>query len=132
MAIGAAVIENRRDEELMLSDSERVRTEWDSRKEDDVSWWVDGALLGKASDKSDKIEFVREVIKSIIINQEGENVLVPLNEEQFRFGIMVVKSKAASTSQTKIEGQEKTVFILEDWVYLSLMGYLRSFEKPGV
>jgi len=132
VAIGAAVIENRRDEELMLSDSERVRTEWDSRKEDDVSWWVDGALLGQVSEKSNKIEFVREVIKSIIINQEGENVLVPLNEEQFRFGIMIVKSKAASTSQTKIEGQKKTVFILENWVYISLMGYLRSFEKPDV
>jgi hypothetical protein len=74
------------------------------------------------------IAFTRELLKTIIVNREGQNVLVPLNDEQYRFGVILVKSKAASATRSKIDGEEKTVFELDNWVYLALMRYVRSKE----
>jgi hypothetical protein len=53
-------------------------------------------------------------------------VLVPLNDAHYRFGVILVKSKAASATQSKIDGEEKTVFELEDWIYLALTRFVRS------
>ncbi len=128
VAIGAALIDYRR-EDSFLPDTEKIASEWDARHKKDISDWIEGALLGEIRDEAQKMAFAREVLKTIIFNREGKNVLIPLNDEQYRLGVMLVKSKAATTSQTKIEGGEKTVFELEDWVYLALTRYVRSAEE---
>jgi hypothetical protein len=128
VAIGAALVDYRR-EDSFLPDTEKITSEWDVRHKQDISDWVEGALLGETRDEAQKMAFVREVLKTIIFNREGNNVLIPLNDEQYRFGVILVKSKAASASQAKIEGEEKTVFELEDWVYLALTRYVRSAEE---
>ncbi len=128
VAIGAALVDYRR-EDSFLPDTEKITSEWDARHKQDISDWVEGALLGETRDEAQKLAFSREILKTVIFNREGNNVLIPLNDEQYRFGVILVKSKAASASQTKIEGEEKTVFELEDWVYLALTRYVRSAEE---
>lgn len=123
VAIGAALINYRR-EDSFLPDTDKISSEWDKRHKQDISDWVEGALLGETRDEEQKMAFAREVLKTIIFNREGNNVLIPLNDEQYRFGVILVKSKAAAASQTKIQGEEKTVFELEDWVYLALTRYV--------
>jgi hypothetical protein len=123
VAIGAALINYRR-EDSFLPDTDKISSEWDKRHKQDISDWVEGALLGETRDEEQKMTFAREVLKTIIFNREGNNVLIPLNDEQYRFGVILVKSKAAAASQTKIQGEEKTIFELEDWVYLALTRYV--------
>lgn len=123
VAIGAALINYRR-EDSFLPDTDKISSEWDKRHKQDISDWVEGALLGETRDEEQKMAFAREVLKTIIFNREGNNVLIPLNDEQYRFGVILVKSKAAAASQTKIQGEEKTVFELKDWVYLALTRYV--------
>ena len=125
VAIGAALIDVKR-EDILLPDTEGIASEWSDRQQKSISEWIEGALLGEVREEEDKIAFVREVLKTIIFNREGQNVLVPLNDAHYRFGVILVKSKAASATQSKIDGEEKTVFELKDWVYLALMRYVRS------
>jgi hypothetical protein len=127
VAIGAALIDTKR-EDILIPDTEGIASEWSDRQQRDVLEWIDGALLGEARNEEEKITFAREVLKTIIMNREGQNVLVPLNDEQYRFGVILVKSKAASATQSKIDGEEKTVFELEDWIYLALTRFVRSKE----
>jgi hypothetical protein len=128
VAIGAALIDTKR-EDILIPDTDEIASEWSDRQQRDILEWIDGALLGEVRDDNDRIMFAREVIKTIILNREGQNLLVPLNDEQYRFGVILVKSKAASAIQSKIDGDEKTVFELEDWVYLALTRFVRS-EEP--
>lgn len=125
VAIGAALIDTKR-EDILLPDTEGIASEWSDRQQRDISEWIEGALLGEVSDVDEKITFARDVLKTIIFNREGQNVLVPLNDAQYRFGVILVKSKAASATQSKIDGEEKTIFILEDWIYLALTRFVRS------
>ena len=74
--------------------------------------------------------FAREALKTIIFNREGQTMLVPLNDAQYRFGVILVKSSGASATQSKIDGEEKRVFELEDWVYLALTRFVRLKETP--
>ncbi|MGD8537555.1 MAG: hypothetical protein PVI66_02430 [Candidatus Aminicenantes bacterium] len=127
VAIGAALIDVKR-ENLLIPDTDEISTEWSDRQQKDISEWIEGALLGQVREKEDMIAFTRELLKTIIVNREGQNVLVPLNDEQYRFGVILVKSKAASVTRSKIDGEEKTVFELDNWVYLALMRYVRSKE----
>lgn len=124
VAVGAALVDYRR-EDVILPDGEKIPIKGNTQLQEDFSEWVNGALLGQTPDKNTQIEFLRETIRSIKFDREGRNVLVPSNEEQFRFGVMLVKSKAAVASHTQIEGKEKTVFLLEDWVYLALTRFIR-------
>ncbi|MGB3860482.1 MAG: hypothetical protein WA915_00240 [Candidatus Aminicenantaceae bacterium] len=127
VAIGAALIDVK-GEDILLPDTEAIASEWSDRQQKDISEWIEGALLGEVREEEDKIAFAREVLKIIIFNREGRNVLVPLNDAQYRFGVILVMSKAASTTQSKIDGEEKTLFELEDWVYLALTRFVRSKE----
>jgi hypothetical protein len=127
VAIGAALIDTKR-EDILIPDTEGIASEWSDRQQKDISEWVEGALLGEVRDEDEKITFARDVLKTIIFNREGQNVLVPLNDAHYRFGVILVKSKAASTIQSKIDGEEKTVFELEDWIYLALTRFVRSKE----
>jgi hypothetical protein len=127
VAIGAALIDTKR-EEILIPDTEGIASEWSDRQQKEILEWIDGALLGEVHDEDERIIFAREVLKTVIMNREGQNVLVPLNDEQYRFGVILVKTKAASAIQSKIDGEEKTVFELEDWVYLALMRFVRSKE----
>jgi hypothetical protein len=127
VAIGAALIDFKR-EDILLPETEEIASEWSARQQDDISDWIEGALLGETRDESEKIAFARELIKTIIFNREGNNVIVPLNDEQYRFGVILVKSKAATAVTSKVDGEAKTVFELEDWVYLALTRYVRSAE----
>ena len=129
VAIGAALIDTKR-EDILIPDTEGIASEWSDRQQRDISEWIEGALLGKVRDEEEKIAFARNVLKTIIFNREGQNVLVPLNDAQYRFGVILVKSKAASATQSKIDGEEKTVFELEDWIYLALTHFVRSSEVP--
>jgi hypothetical protein len=125
VAIGAALIDTKR-EDILIPDTDGIATEWSDRQQKDISEWIEGALLGEVRDEDEKIAFARDVLKTIIFNREGQNVLVPLNDAQYRFGVILVKSKAASATQSKIDGEEKTIFELEDWVYLALIRFVRS------
>jgi len=125
VAIGAALIDTKRGD-LLLPDTENIASEWSSRQQKDISEWIEGALLGEVREEEDKIAFAREVLKTIIFNREGRNVLVPLNDAQYRFGVILVKSKAASAIESKIHGEQKTIFELEDWIYLALTRFVRS------
>lgn len=127
VAIGAALIDVKR-EDILIPDTDEIASEWSDRQQRDISEWIEGALLGEVREEEDKIAFAREVLKTIIFNREGQNVLIPLNDAQYRFGVILVKSKAASATPSKIDGEEKTVFELEDWVYLSLTRFVRSKE----
>jgi len=127
VAIGAALIDTKR-EDILIPDTEGIASEWSDRQQKNISEWIEGALLGEVRDEDEKIIFAREVLKTVIFNREGQNVLIPLNDAQYRFGVILVKSKAASATQSKIDGEEKTVFELEDWIYLALMRYVRSKE----
>jgi len=127
VAIGAALIDVKR-EDILLPDTEGIASEWNDRQQKGISEWIEGALLGEVREEEEKIAFAREVLKTIIFNREGQNVLVPLNDAHYRFGVILVKSKAASSTQSKIDGEQKTVFELEDWIYLALMRYVRSKE----
>jgi hypothetical protein len=130
VAIGAALIDTKR-EDILIPDTDGVATEWRDRQQKDISEWIEGALLGLVREEEDKITFAREVLKAIIFDREGQNVLVPLNDAQYRFGVILVKSKAASATQSKLDGEEKTIFELEDWIYLALMRYVRSKEATS-
>jgi len=127
VAIGAALIDTKR-EDILFPDTDGIASEWGDRQQRDILEWIEGAQLGEVRDEDEKITFAREVIKAIIFNREGQNVLVPLNDEQYRFGVILVKSKAASANQSKIDGEEKTVFEVEDWIYLALTRFVRSRE----
>lgn len=127
VAISAALIDTRR-EDILIPDTEGIASEWSDRQQKDILEWIEGALLGEVRDKDEIITFARDVLKTIIFNREGQNVLVALNDAQYRFGVILVKSKAASATQSKIDGEEKTVFELEDWIYLALTRFVRSKE----
>jgi hypothetical protein len=124
VAIGAALIDTK-SEDVLLPDTEGIVSEWSDRQQKKVSEWIEGALLGEVRDEDEKITFAREVIKAIIFNREGRSVLIPMNDAQYRFGVILVKSKTASATPSKIDGEEKTVFELEDWVYLALTRFVR-------
>ncbi len=128
VAIGAALVDYRK-EDSFLPDTEKITSEWDARHKQDISDWVKGTLIGETRDEAQKMAFVREVLKTIIFDREGNNILIPLNDERYRFGLILVKSKAASAGQTKIEGEEKTIFELDDWVYLALTRFVWSGEE---
>jgi len=125
VAIGAALIDTKR-EDILLPDTEGIASEWSDRQQKDISGWIEGALLGEVRDEDEKIAFARDVLKTIIFNRESQIVLVPLNDAHYRFGVILVKSKAASATQSKIDGEEKTIFELEDWIYLALTRFVRS------
>jgi hypothetical protein len=127
VAIGAALIDTKR-EYILIPDTEGIASEWSDRQQRDILEWIEGALLGEARDMDEIITFARDVLKTIIFNREAQNVLVPLNDAQYRFGVILVKSKAASATQSKIDGEEKTIFELEDWIYLALTRFVRSRE----
>lgn len=130
VAIGAALIDTKR-EDILIPDTDGIATEWRDRQQKDISEWIEGALLGLVREEEDKITFAREVLKAIIFDREGQNVLVPLNDAQYRFGVILVKSKAASATHSKIDGEEKTIFELEDWIYLALTRFVRSKEATS-
>jgi len=127
VAIGAALIDTKR-EDILLPDTEGIASEWSDRQQKNISEWIEGALLGEVRDEDEKITFARDILKTIIFNREGQNVLIPLNDAHYRFGVILAKSKAASATQSKIDGEEKTVFELEDWIYLALTRFVRSKE----
>jgi hypothetical protein len=127
VAIGAALIDFKRDD-ILIPETEEIASEWNARQQADISDWIEGALLGEIRAEDEKITFARELIKTIVFNREGKNVIVPLNDEQYRFGVILVKSKAAASVTSKVDGETKTVFELEDWVYLALTRYVRSPE----
>ena len=129
VAIGAALIDTKR-EDILIPETEDIASEWNARQQRDIQEWIEGALLGKVRDEEEKLTFARDVLRTVIFNREGQNVLIPLNDEQYRFGVILVKSKAASAVQSKIDGEEKTVFELEDWIYLALTRFVRSKEAP--
>lgn len=129
VAIGAALIDVKR-EDILIPDTDEIASEWNDRQQRDISGWIEGALLGEVREEEDKIAFAREALKTIIFNREGQTVLVPLNDAQYRFGVILVKSNGASATQSKIDGEEKTVFELEDWVYLALTRFVRLKETP--
>ena len=108
VAIGAALIDDRR-EDSFLPDTDRITTEWDARHKQDISDWVEGALLGETRDEAQKMAFAREVLKTIIFNREGNNVLLPLNDEQYRFGVILVKSKAATVTVSCCESLSTSI-----------------------
>lgn len=128
VAIGAALIDTKR-EDILIPDTEGIASEWSDRQQKDISEWIEGALLGEVRDEDEEITFARDVLKTIIFSREGQNVLIPLNDAQYRFGVILVKSKAASATQSKIDGEEKTVFELEDWIYLALTRFVRLKSK---
>ena len=99
--------------------------------QEEVEEWVSGALLTKSVDREERLRFVSDVMPSIIVDQDGKNVLIPSSDEQYRFGIMLVKSNAARTSTSRVEGREQMVFLLEDWVYRAMARYIRRSGEAG-
>ncbi|MBN1272992.1 MAG: hypothetical protein JXB26_12050 [Candidatus Aminicenantes bacterium] len=128
VAIGAALVDYRR-EDIPIKKSEKLPSEQEPVVRENISGWVNAALLGQAVDEEMRNQFIRDVIKAIRFVRSGQNVLVPRSEEQFRLGVILVKAKAAFASRTKIDKKKTDVFILEDWVYLALMRYLNRTDK---
>lgn len=130
VALGAAITEYRKPERS-YPDIEALPSDWNTRIRENISEWIDGALLTPIQKEEERIEFVRKIIKSIKLDREGRSIFIPLDEEQFRFGIMLVKSEVAEISHIQVEGKEKSIFILEDWIYLALTRYVHLAEEAS-
>jgi hypothetical protein len=132
VAIGAALIaDDKRSTQYPGGFGKGTEADWKDRLQEEVDEWVSGALLTKSVDLDERLRFVNDVMPSIIVDQDGKNVLIPASDEQYRFGIMLVKSNAAKTTTSRIEGREQTVFLLEDWVYRAIARYIRRSGEAG-
>jgi len=125
VAIGAALVDEKKEAiNLDVKDTVPCRDETEIRKE--LSRRLSGALLGKNHSPEEQVEFARELIKNIRVKAQGKDVLIPTNKEQYRFGTILKKAKAAEIKTTKLRKEKSVVFVLEDWVYQALIDYVNG------
>ena len=96
----------------------------------DIGGWIDASLIGRRDPES-RLDFVGSILEAISFGGEGEARLIPENQEQRRFGHLLVHSKAARVESFVKYNRVGRLFRLEEWVYPALARHLSGFGSPA-
>jgi hypothetical protein len=129
VALGASVIA-RHEPEGVTATIEGVPGTFEEGLRRDIDGWIDGSLLGEAREPGRRFAFLRSLVEAISFDSRGEARLIPADEDQRRFGHLLVQAKAATISTFVKYNRAGRLFLLEDWVYPALTRHLAGGDVP--
>ena len=124
VAIGAAVMDVAEPRSRVFAVAEPSVPVWGEGLQNEITAWVDGALLQARRGMEDRREFLAEVIGALRFDHGTKVHLVPKDARERRFGFLMAHSRAAVASPTSRGDDDDVTFVLEDWVYPALARYL--------
>ena len=96
----------------------------------DIEGWIDGALLHHRKDPGVRADFLAALLASIDFDRAGGPHLLPTDEEQRRFGHLMVQDRAAVLESYVHYNRMGRKFALEPWVLPALNRHLRGDGDP--
>ena len=120
------MIEQRPTRHGIYQEVEAAPRSWEEALRQDISGWVDGALLAGAKDPEARQAFLKSVVEAITFSRQGDARLIPEDEDQRRFGHLLVQAKAARIESFVKYNRMGRMFLLEDWVYPALARHMSA------
>ena len=116
IAVGASLVDDSRTNSYPLS--EAIPSEWDDQIKRDIASWINVAR-SETSDTSQQVEFIRQVLSRISLDDDGFIVFTPNDADEVRFGHQMVAASAATVENGKR-------FLLKEWTYRFLCRFVNQ------
>jgi len=123
VAIGAAVLEEATPDRP-LSTMQPTVPEWGEALREEITAWIDGALLHARQGVAERRAFLVGLIDTLRFDRGNRVLFVATDARERRFGFLMANARAATASPAAGDDEASVTFVLEDWVYPALTRYL--------